>query len=93
MSTHVEPGVTEKNWLDRAIVLVRLDAKRPAAYFLAKVCGTCSSYWEETHAAMSADGARVVWATNWGRDPGNDKVWLMQLTLPPDWQRTLTTAP
>lgn len=87
VSTHIEPGVAEKNWLDRSIILVRLDPARPRAYYAAKVHGTCSSFWEETHAAISADGTRVVWATNWGRDPGSDKVWLMELALPPGWQR------
>ncbi|NUM52892.1 MAG: hypothetical protein HUU46_04530 [Candidatus Hydrogenedentes bacterium] len=89
VSTHIEPGVAAKNWLDRSIILVRLDPARPRAYFAAKVYGTCSSYWEETHAAISADGSRIVWATNWGRNPGNDKVWLMELVLPHDWQRVV----
>lgn len=85
VSTHIEPGVPEKNWLDRSIILVRLDRTRPRGYYLTKVYGSCRSYWEETHAAVSGDGSRVVWATNWGRQAGEDKVWLMELKLPVGW--------
>ena len=88
ISTHIEPGVKEMNWLDRSIVLVQLDRARPRVYNLAKVYGTCSAYWEETHASISADGSRVVWATNWNRQVGQEKVWLMELDLPRDWYRS-----
>ncbi|MCC6797101.1 MAG: hypothetical protein IT366_18435 [Candidatus Hydrogenedentes bacterium] len=86
VSTHIEPGVAEKNWLDRSIVLVRLDPSQPRAYYVAKVHGTCSAYWEETHAAISADGARIVWATNWNQNVGQEKVWLVECPLPKGWQ-------
>jgi hypothetical protein len=90
VSTHIEPGVPEKNWLDRSIILVALDRARPRTYYVAKVYGACQSYWEETHAAISRDGSRVVWATNWGRRVGEDKVWLMELKLPTGWSVALS---
>lgn len=87
ISTYNEPGQADKNWLDRTITLVRLDRQRPAIYYLAKVHGVCGAYWEETQATISRDGSRVVWASNWGREPGKEKVFVMQLTMPPDWRR------
>jgi len=82
VSTYTEPGRPERNWLDRCIVLVRLDARRPEAYYLAKVYGACGAYWEETQATISADGSRVVWAATWDRDVGRERPVLMQLDLP-----------
>lgn len=81
VSTYIEPGLAEQNWLDRSIVLVVLDRTNPRAYYLAKVYGTTGAYWEETHASISRDGSRVVWATNWGREVGQERVWLMQLNV------------
>lgn len=86
VSTHIEPDVAEKNWLDRSIVLIHLNPAQPRAYYVAKVSGTCSAYWEETHAAISADGSRVVWATNWDQNVGQEKVWLVECRLPKGWQ-------
>lgn len=90
VSTFTEPGRPEQNWLDRTITLVRLDRQRPRAIYLAKVFGTAGAYWEETQAAISRDGRRVVWATNWGRSVGEDRVWLMQLDIPPAWLSALS---
>lgn len=42
-----------------------------------------AEYWEETHATISNDGARVVWADNWGQSVGQAKCFLMQLDRPP----------
>lgn len=89
ISTHINPATPEKNWLDRSIILVRLDRDRPRAYYLTKVHGTCGTYWEETHATMSADGSRIVWATNWGADVGREKVWLTEMDLPANWHSRL----
>lgn len=85
VSTFTEPNLREQNWLDRTILLVRLDPARPRAFYLAKVHGTAAAYWEETHASITRDGSRVVWATNWGRNPGQERVWLMQLEVNPAW--------
>jgi hypothetical protein len=85
VSTHIGPGTPEQNWLDRSIVLVRLDRAAPRVYYLAKVYGTTSAYWEETHATITQDGSRVLWATNWSRAVGHEQVWDMELRMPTNW--------
>jgi hypothetical protein len=95
ISTNTEPQLPEQNWLDRSIILVRLDRQHPRACYLAKVYNTTGQYWEETQASISNDGARVVWADNWGQsvpEGQTPKTFLMQLDLPPGWQQ-LTAAP
>ena len=87
ISTYLEPGLTEQNWLDRSIILVRLNGENPRAYYLAKVHNTTGAYWEETQATVSADGSRVVWASNWNREVGQERIFLMELTMPPNWRR------
>jgi hypothetical protein len=82
VSTTTDEGAPEQNWLDRTITLVRLDRERPQVFYLAKVYGTRGSYWEETQATISRDGSRVVWATNWNTNVGQDKVWVMELRVP-----------
>jgi len=82
VSTFTEPGLSEQNWLDRTITLVRLDRDRPRVFYLAKVHGTAGAYWEETQASITRDASRVVWATNWSRHVGEERVWLMQLDVP-----------
>jgi len=89
ISTYTEPKVKERNWLDRTIVLARLDPRRPQVYYLAKVHGTQGAYWEETHATITNDGAKVIWASNWNQDVGKGKVFLMQLDMPANWQARL----
>jgi hypothetical protein len=86
ISTFTPPQVEGRNWLDRTISLVRLSRQKPAVFYLAKIHNTTESYWEETQATISGDGAKVVWASNWGRDVGKDHYFLMQLDMPPDWQ-------
>lgn len=86
VSTCTEPGAPERNWLDRSLVLVRLDPRGPRAFYLAKTRNTTATYWEETHGAMSNDGSRVVWACNWNRRPGPAEVFLMRLDMPPGWR-------
>lgn len=85
VSTHIEPGAPEQNWLDRSIVVVRLDREAPRAYYLAKVYGTTGAYWEETHATITQNGSRVLWATNWSQDVGQEQVWDMELRMPAGW--------
>lgn len=85
VSTFTEPDRPEQNWLDRTLTLVRLDRQNPRVFYLAKVYGTAGAYWEETHASLARDGSRVVWASNWGQDVGQERVWLMQLDLPQGW--------
>lgn len=84
VSTFTEPGRPEQNWLDRTITLVRLGREHPRVFYLAKVHGTAAAYWEETQASITRDASRVVWATNWGRNVGAERVWLMQLEIPAD---------
>lgn len=86
VSTHIEPGVPERNWLDRCNVLVRLDPDEPRAFYLSKIHNTTGAYWEETQGAMSNDGSRVVWACNWNLDPGSEDVFLLQLDMPAGWR-------
>lgn len=85
VSTYIEPGAPEQNWLDRSIVLIRLDQEDPRAFYLAKVYGTTGAYWEETHATIAADGSRVLWATNWSESVGEERVWDMELRFPANW--------
>ncbi len=86
VSTYTPPHVAAKNWLDRTIILVRLSRQKPEAFYLARVHNITKSYWEETQATIARDGAKVVWASNWGRDIGKDKCFLLQLDMPPHWQ-------
>lgn len=86
VSTFTEPGQPERNWLDRTIVVVRLDEHNPHAYYVAKIHNTAGSYWEETQAAITNDGTRIVWASNWGQNVGDEQVGLMQLEMPPGWK-------
>ncbi|MFH0981002.1 MAG: hypothetical protein V2A79_05635 [Planctomycetota bacterium] len=85
VSTYIEPGMPEQNWLDRSIVLVTLDRSDPRVFYLAKVSGTRGAYWEETQAAMTHDGAKVIWATNWNEHVGEERVWDVMLEMPTDW--------
>jgi hypothetical protein len=85
ISTFTPPQVEGRNWLDRTITLVRLSRRTPAVFYLATVHNTSKSYWEETQATITRNGAKVVWASNWGRDVGQEKCFLMQLDMPPNW--------
>ena len=85
ISPHLEPDVKEQNWLDRSIILVRLKQGKPEAYYLAKIHNTTGAYWEETHAVMSNDGSKVLWASNWGQNVGQDRPFLIQLDMPRNW--------
>jgi len=85
ISTYIEPGMKEQNWLDRSIVLVKLDRKNPRVFYLAKVHGTTGAYWEETQATISNDGSKVVWASNWNQNVGEENVFLLQLDMPDNW--------
>jgi hypothetical protein len=86
VSTHIEPGVPELNWLDRSNVIVRLDPRNPKVFYLSKIYNTTEAYWEETQGAVSNDGSRIVWACNWNRDPGSEEVFLLRLDMPPQWR-------
>lgn len=85
ISTFIEPGIKEQNWLDRSIVLVKLDRKNPRVFYLAKVFGTTGAYWEETQATISNDGSKVVWASDWNQNVGEEKEFLLQLDMPDEW--------
>lgn len=89
VSTYIEPQLAEQNWLDRSIILVRVSGRRPEAFYLAKVHATCGAYWEETQAALTNDGSRVVWADNWNQDVGQEHSFLMQLDMPEQWRDRL----
>lgn len=83
VSTYTAPDLPEQNWLDRTIVLARLDRSRPSVWYLAKVHNTTGAYWEETQATISSNGKKVVWASNWGASVGMEQVFVMQLDMPP----------
>lgn len=89
VSTSIEQGLKEQNWLDRTITLVKLDPQKPRVFYLAKVYNTTKEYWEETHASITSDGRKVVWASNWDQSIGEEQMFLMQLTMPPEWTRLL----
>ncbi|RJR47358.1 MAG: hypothetical protein C4567_01170 [Deltaproteobacteria bacterium] len=89
ISTNIGPDQPEQNWLDRCLILVRLDRGKPEAVYLAKIYNTTAQYWEETHGTISNDGARIIWVDNWGRpvpDPQTPHLTLTQLDMPPNWQ-------
>lgn len=92
ISTFIEPRLQEQNWLDRTIILIKLDIQNPEAYYLAKLYTTAGSYWEETQATISNDGSKVVWASNWGQNVGNEQVFLMQLDMPSNWKELITSV-
>lgn len=82
VSTHLEYSDQGQNWLDNVLLLVRLDSGAPKAWYLAQVFSTRGEYWEESHATLSRDGSTVLWATNWGRQKGANRVFLMRADLP-----------
>ncbi len=89
ISTNIPPNQPEKNWLDRCIILVRLDRNKPQSVYLAKIYNTTAQYWEETHASISNDGAKIIWVDNWGQsfpEPQAPQLTLTQLDMPPHWQ-------
>ena len=86
ISTFTEPNIAEQNWLDRTIMLVTLNREKPRVFYLAKVFGTRGAYWEETQAAITNDGMKIIWATNWNTKVGQERVWCMQLDMPLGWQ-------
>ncbi len=92
VSTAIESTQPAQNWLDRKIILVQLDAAHPRAFYLAKVYGDDDAYWEETHGTITKDGKKVLWATNWGLNPGQENVWDMMLSMPAGWQQALDKA-
>ncbi len=81
VSTHIGPGIPELNWLDRTNALVRLDTEDPRAYYLSKIYNTTTEYWEETHGSITADGSRVVWASNWNGAGDHGGIFLLQVDL------------
>lgn len=89
VSTTIEPSLPEQNWLDRTLTLVRLDRQNPRVFYLSKLYNTTQEYWEETHATITDDGSKIVWADNWSLDVGQERVFLMELLMPDDWP-TLT---
>jgi hypothetical protein len=89
VSTYLEEEYSEKNWLDRSNILVKLDKTKPQAFYLAKVYNTCGAYWEETQATISNDGAKVIWTSNWNKGVGSEQSFLMQLDMPANWKNQL----
>jgi hypothetical protein len=93
VSTNIGPGLKEQNWLDRTITLVKLDRAHPQVFYLAKVYNTTQEYWEETHGTITNDGSKLVWTSNWDQNIGQEKVFLMQLDMPENWNTSdLTTT-
>ncbi len=85
VSTTIEPSLPEQNWLDRTVTLVRLDEQNPRVFYLSKLYNTTGAYWEETHATITDDGSKIVWADNWSMDVGQERVFLMELLMPEGW--------
>lgn len=98
ISTTIPPSTPEQNWLDRCNILVRLDPNQARAVYLAKIYNSTdpgipdvrdSQYWEETHGTISNDGAKIIWADNWGNSVPAPQIPIMtvtQLDMPPHWQ-------
>lgn len=90
VSPNIAPDLPAQNWLDRSLVLVKLDPERPRVYYLAKIHNTTSEeprvYWDETQASISRDGARIIWAENWGQNIGKAKIFLMEMEMPENWR-------
>ncbi|UCG16206.1 MAG: hypothetical protein JSV19_13015 [Phycisphaerales bacterium] len=89
VSTEVDAAAPEQNWFDRMITLVELDRNNPRVFYLAKVYGSTGAYWEETQATITNDGTKVIWATNWSENVGDEDVWVMELDMPANWTATL----
>lgn len=89
VSAYTEPGEKEQNWLDRSIILVKLDPGHRRCYYLAKVHNTTGAYWEGTQATITKDGSKVLWASNWNQNVGKERAFLMQLDMPKNWRNLL----
>jgi hypothetical protein len=93
ISTTIAPGAAGQNWLDRSLVLVRLDRQNPRVFYIAKLHNTTSEeprvYWDETHGTLSTDGTRLLWVENWGENVGQESFFLVQMLMPENW-RALT---
>ena len=89
VSTHIAPDDEDKNWLDRVHIIIKLDPNNPRAFYLAKVYNTCREYWEESHGTITNDGSKIVWASNWNQNVGAEKMFLIQLDMPPNWKSLL----
>lgn len=81
ISTTLGPDKKEQNWLDKSLVLVKLDPNDPEARYLSKTYNTTDHYWEETHGTITNDGKRVIWASNWDQGVGEKKNFLLELDL------------
>ncbi|MFZ5450363.1 MAG: hypothetical protein ACOZF2_00610 [Thermodesulfobacteriota bacterium] len=95
ISTYIPPSQPEKNWLDRCLILVRLDRNKLQAVYLAKIYNTTGQYWEETHGSMSNDGTKIIWVDNWGQtfpEPQEPQLTLTQLDMPPNWRHQFLPA-
>lgn len=87
ISSYIETaGAAEQNWLDQVNLLVRLDPSDVHAFYLSKLYTAYQEYWEEPHTSISRDGSRLVWASNWGANPGAERVFLMELKMPSNWR-------
>ena len=101
ISTNIEPTLPEQNWLDRCIILTELNKLNPRSFYLAKLYSTCGNYWEKTHGTIINDGSKVLWASNWNQNVGQEQVFLIQADIPqgvspsatPTPQITLTPTP
>jgi PKD repeat protein len=91
VSTYIAPNLTADNWLDRKNILVKLNASNPRAWYLSHIYGVDGSNLdlEQTQAAITVDGTRIVWATNWNQNVGSKKVWDMEIDLPAGWKTVL----
>ncbi|GEM_PF-2231733 len=70
ISTTLGNGKQEQNWLDKSMVLVKLDPDNPEAEILSKTYNTTTAYWQETHGTITNDGKKVLWSANWDH-PGS----------------------
>lgn len=99
VSTHTENNNTDdQNWLSATNVLVELNPSAPKVFYLSKIHNVTAAYWEETQSSLSYDGSKLLWVSNWGKNPGSEEFFLMQLNLPgkkntlSDYQRVMNWA-
>lgn len=95
ISTYIQPNLADQNWLDRCLVLVRLEPDKTQAVYLAKTYNTTQQYWEETHSTISNDGSRIIWVDNWGQsvpEPQSPQLTLTQLDMPSHWQNQFVSS-
>jgi len=86
LSSESGPNAEDRNWLEQSNILIKLDLSKPRAFYLSKSYTVRKSYWESTLSAISNDGSKIVWGSNWYDTVGDEKFFMMQLDMPKNWR-------